>query len=317
MITNLRGAPDAPPEQPPEYAECGRCMNGDTKDGETCTDCGGVAPIEVGVWDVDEDTYFADTKHVSNSMLKTFSESIPRYYAKYVTKTLPNETSDALRLGSAFDSMLLHPGLNRVVQAPICDRRTKDGKVQWELFLRDNAGRIVVSAEEYRMLCGMVIGIRENYTTDRLISEHGMRGIIFRWWHPGTRLWCKAMMDSVASDVIVDLKTIDRLENWPKAVANWKYYRQQAWYQSGDRAIIEHFGQQDKPKEFVFVVVEKEPPYEAAAFTLDEDAVAQGHSENEAAIEELARCLRSDRWESRYRGDIFKTSLPRWAMKGA
>lgn len=317
MISNPRGAPTAPPEQPPEPKQCGRCLSGDTKDGETCTDCGETASDQPGFWDVTDEQYHADTRFVGNSMLKTFSESVLRYHAKYVAKTLREEPSDALRLGSAFHAMVLQPQKNLVAVGPKVDRRTKDGKCMWLLFEQDNIGRIKVTLDEYETLSAMAEAIRGNPTTKDLINTDGMAEAAIRWQDESSGLWCKSKFDLVTSDFILDLKTIDRLENWPKHVANFGYHRQQAFYQSGDEHVSRHYGHHDKTKEFVFVVVEKEPPHEAAAFVLTDDAVGQGRTENLDAMLELVSRMKHDNWKSRYYHKITKTSLPRWAMKGA
>ena len=185
------------------------------------------------------------------------------------------------------------------------------------MFEAENEGKLIVSQEEYDQLTAMRDGILTNPTARNLIQSDGMRERPIRWQHSGTGLWCKAKPDLMTFDFFVDLKTIDSLANWTKHVANFGYHRQQSFYQSGDRAITEHFRHRNPPKEFVFVVVEKQAPFEAAAFTLDESTVMQGQAENEAALIELAERIRTKNWKSRYYGRIQETSLPRWALKGA
>lgn len=317
MISNPRGAPTAPPEQPQEPKECGRCQAGDTKDGETCTDCGGVAPEQPGFWDVTDEEYFADTRFVSNSMLKTFSASVLRYHAKYIAKSLKEEQSDELRLGSAFHAMIFQPHKDLVAVGPKVDRRTKAGKETWWFFESENEGKILVNSDEYMTLTSMAKAIQGNPTTKDLIETDGMMETAFRWQDESTGLWCKGKADLITEDFILDVKTIASIENWPKHVANFGYHRQQAFYQSGDEHVSRHYGHHDKTKEFVFVVVEKEPPHEAAAFVLTDDAVGQGRTENLDAMLELVSRMKHDNWKSRYYHKITKTSLPRWAMKGA
>jgi len=318
MISNLRGAPDCPPEQPPEPKECGRCLAGDTKDGQTCTDCGGVAPEQPGFWAVTDEEYFADTKHVSNSALKCFSASVPRYYQTYITREIRREESDALRLGKAFHLMVLEPSkaLDCIARAPLVDRRTIAGKAAWVDFVKSSAGKTILTDDEYDLLTAMRDGILTNPTTREILETPGMIETAFRWKCEDSGLWCKGKTDLVTTDFIVDVKTIDSLENWSKHVANYGYHRQQAFYQSGDQHIERFYGR-DSRKEFVFVVVEKQAPFEAAAFTLSPETVGAGRDENLNALLELANCMKKNNWKSRYYHRITETSLPRWAMKGA
>lgn len=317
MLANPRMLSTSPPEQPANWQDCPRCDAGETGPGEVCTACGGRAPEEIGIWDVTPAEYFADTSCVSNSMLKVFSESVPRYHARFVAKTLPPEPeSDALRLGSALHAMLLRPKGDLVVQ-PKFDRRKPEQKAASLAFEAANKGKIIVEPDELELLHGLVAGINANPTTAGLIRESGIAETPIRWRDESTGLWCKGMPDLVTSDFILDLKTIDRLENWPRAVANYGYHRQQAFYQSGDEHVSRHFGHHDRTKDFVFVVVEKTAPYEAAAFTLSADAVDQGRAENLGALTELAERVKKNDWRSRYYQRIQVTSLPRWAMKGA
>jgi hypothetical protein len=197
------------------------------------------------------------------------------------------------------------------------DRRTTKGKIAWDLFAEENNGKILLRPDEAETLSAMAEAVRSNPTTRDLISTDGMAEMAYRWQDESTGLWCKAKADLITSDFILDLKTIDRIENWPKAVANFGYHRQQAFYQSGDEHVTRHYGHGDKAKEFVFVVVEKEPPHEAAAFVLTSDAVGLGRAENLDAMIELSDRIKRNDWKSRYYHRITETSLPRWAMKGA
>lgn len=272
--------------------------------------------FDVGIWDVDDVGYFDDTTCISNSMLKTFIESVPRYHAKYVAKTITDEPSDSLRLGQAFHAIVLQPEKNLVAVSPKFDRRTKQGKADACVFAADHASKIIVDSEEAALLEGMVAGIQANPTTRRIVAEGGHREIPVRWVHQGTGLPCKSRFDLITSELIVDVKTIDSLANWPKHVVNFAYHRQAAFYLQADACIQANFGHKID-RHFVFVVVEKEPPHEAAAFTLDSRTLALAHGEIDAAMAELKFFRKLNIWKSRYHNQIIPTVLPAWALKGA
>ena len=94
-----------------------------------------------------------------------------------------------------------------------------------------------------------------------------------------------------------------------KAVANYGYYMQDAWYIDAVAAL----GLADDAA-FLFVFQEKNPPYLITVAELDYAAIAAGREANRMAMEIYRDCKEIDRWPG-YGDDIELISLPAW-MRG-
>lgn len=109
-----------------------------------------------------------------------------------------------------------------------------------------------------------------------------------------------------------DLKTTISADpqDFSRSVAKFGYNMQAAWYLAG---LAAH-GVTDA--RFVFVAVEKTPPYPVAVIELDAEAIAQGRIDMRRAIDLYKRCLDTDTWPA-YGDGIHTISLPPWATRGA
>ena len=109
---------------------------------------------------------------------------------------------------------------------------------------------------------------------------------------------------------LVDLKTSVTAE--PKAfarrAADYRYHLQAAWYVQV-AALLEL----DPQAAFVFVAVEKEPPYLVSVTEWDGEAMQEGALLMRQAIDTYARCMESDFWGGYFEG-ITPIYLPRWAF---
>jgi exodeoxyribonuclease VIII len=67
-------------------------------------------------------------------------------------------------------------------------------------------------------------------------------------------------------------------------------------------------------KAFVFIAVEKEPPYAVSLYSLDERSRELGTSQFRADLETLRHCLDADEWPC-YGNGIKTLSLPAWSFR--
>ena len=108
----------------------------------------------------------------------------------------------------------------------------------------------------------------------------------------------------------VDLKTTISADpaEFTRSVAKWGYHAQAQWYLQG---LAEH-GEEDA--RFLFVAVEKTPPYPVSVIELDQEALREGQRLNRNAIDLFAECVRTDTWPA-YGHNIHTVSLPPWATR--
>jgi hypothetical protein len=247
---------------------------------------------------------------VSKSQLDQFARSPAHYLASLTT---PRKETAAMRIGSLFHGLVLEPGRVRIAVAPVCDKRTKDGKATWKAFCLENAGAEIVTADEGEMLSGMVASVRAHPAASRLLSGPGIaEGSC--WWHDEqSGELCRCRPDFYRQDlgIIVDLKSTEDAspKEFARSIANYRYHMQSAFYQDGVEVATGGF-----IKGFVFVAVEKKAPYAVAVYQLDMQGVEAGRVEYKRLLLDLADCKASGKFPA-YSERIETISLPAWTAK--
>jgi exodeoxyribonuclease VIII len=131
------------------------------------------------------------------------------------------------------------------------------------------------------------------------------------WTDPVTGILCRCRPDFWREDdIIVDVKTTEDAspEEFSRSLAKWRYHVQAPFYMDGIELATGR-----RPKGFVFLVVEKKPPYAVAAYTLDPESIELGRAEYRADLERLAECQRTDQWPG-FGGTIQKIGVPHWYL---
>jgi hypothetical protein len=108
---------------------------------------------------------------------------------------------------------------------------------------------------------------------------------------------------------LVDLKTCADAdpETFGRTAHKWGYHLQFAWYHTVARLL-----ELDESPAFVFVNVEKEPPYLVSVCELDLDAYQLGRADMRRAIRIYQQCTETGVWPG-YAEDVHSISLPPWA----
>jgi hypothetical protein len=123
---------------------------------------------------------------------------------------------------------------------------------------------------------------------------------------------CKVRPDLYNKDsgIVLDLKTtIDASQKgFAKSVRQYGYLFQAAWYMTALRAMGE------RPKQFVFLVVEKSAPYATACYTLDNADIEREKPRVLEACKIYGECLRTDVWPG-YSDDIKTLDLGTYYAK--
>ena len=247
---------------------------------------------------------------VSKSQLDQFAKSPAHYLASLTT---PRKETPAMRIGSIFHGMVLEPERVKIAVAPACDKRTKDGKATWEAFCIENAGAEIVTAEEGEMLNGMVASVMAHPAARALLSGPGIaEGSC--WWHDEqSGELCRCRPDFYRADlgIVVDLKSTEDAspKEFARSIANYRYHMQSAFYQDGVEAATGDF-----IKGFVFVAVEKKPPYAVAVYQLDMQGVEAGRVEYKRLLLDLADCKAAKKFPG-YSDRIETISMPAWSIK--
>jgi exodeoxyribonuclease VIII len=71
----------------------------------------------------------------------------------------------------------------------------------------------------------------------------------------------------------------------------------------------------ETPRGFVFICVEKKPPYAVGVYILDDHALKMGRIEYEEDLERYKKCKETGEWPSYADDDIATVTLPYWYYK--
>ena len=247
---------------------------------------------------------------VSKSQLDQFAKSPAHYLASLTT---PRKETPAMRIGSIFHGMVLEPERVKIAVAPVCDKRTKDGKATWEAFCLENAGAEIVTAEEGEMLNGMAASIKAHPAASALLSGRGIAEGSCFWYDERSGELCRCRPDWFREDgIIVDLKTTEdaSLDGFTRSVAKYNYQVQAAMYADG----VE-WATGSPVKAFAFIACEKTPPYAVQCFQLDFQATEAGRVTYQNLLLDLADCKINGKFPA-YSEKVETISLPNWALKG-
>jgi len=248
--------------------------------------------------------YHADPA-VSASHLKAVMQSPYHYWARFLD---PNrklvEPTAAMRLGSLVHCAVLEPDelLQRYAVAP--DRRTKAGKEQAERIVAE--GLEPVSDSDMALALSMAASVRNHPAAAALLAQ-GTAEQSFWWDDMPTGLRCKCRPDWYHGITVVDLKTCTDASPaaFASSIAKFGYHIQAAHYLEG------LFG----AERFVFIAVEKEPPYAVAVYELDHASMAVGRDLRNNALDVISTCKAADLWPGYGDTSVQTLSLPSWALK--
>lgn len=233
----------------------------------------------------------------------------PAHFKESQSNTIRNEKTPALLFGSAAHSYILQPELGEVIIMPEINRRTKEGREEYEKFMLENEKNIVIDAESYETI-KVMREVLMTHETAKMLFEKGTPEISVFWQHPIYEFLCKSRPDFLVDDIktLVDYKTcVDAsAEEFGKAAYNFGYHIQAAWYRQGIEIISEDTW------EFVFVAQEKTPPYSVAVYQTSKEAFNLGELETKEAARIYNDCLKSGIWPA-YPDRIQELKLPKWA----
>ena len=176
------------------------------------------------------------------------------------------------------------------------------------------SGLIPMKRAELAPVRGMVAAVLAHPVAARLLAQPGTPEASGFAQDPETGVWMRVRPDylphrSAGRTVLVDLKTARTADPgaFGRAVAEFGYHQQDAYYQDGVR-----LARGDDDTAFVFVLVEKEAPYLVSVVELDTDARLIGRERNRLALDRYAASTASGDWPG-YPAGIATASLPRWA----
>ncbi len=247
---------------------------------------------------------------VSKSALDLIARS-PAHYKAWIDGHDATETP-ALTFGAAFHCALLEPERFAVaygLQPDFGDCRYKAAREERDAWREANSTRLALSPEDSSTIVRMRDAVLAHPLAGKMVRD-GQAELTVRWRDEPTGLECKSRADYYVERfaMVADVKTtIDASPDaFRKSVASFRYHVQDALYRAG-------FAAAGAPlRHFVFIAVEKAPPFAVATYSLDDDATDRGSAAARREIDTMAKCVKSGEWPG-YESMIRTLHIPPWA----
>lgn len=230
---------------------------------------------------------------ISRSELFKISESPEKF--KYYQEH-PEEPTPSLIFGQLFHAMALQPETvnDLFAFAPNVDRRTKAGKEAFSEFEAQAEGKTIVTVDMVEQATAMCEALNKNEFVKKLLK--GEKEKPFFWVDEMTGEECKCRTDCL-SDVgenliVVDLKTADsaETESFMRSAIKYGYDFQSAMYNEGVKANT------GREPMFVFIVIEKKPPYAINILQADKLLIRRGYDLFRELIGTYHDCKQTNNW---------------------
>ena len=221
------------------------------------------------------------------------------------------ESSPALVIGSAFHAATLEPGKfddEFAVKPQEIDGqgpRTKHYKEAFEMMQKNEPNKSWLAPSDYDLVMDMAASALDHPILRTNMAERDtiIEGTGF-FEMEGAKCKVRPDLYNSGAGVVIDLKsTQDASEKgFKKSVRQFGYTFQACWYMHALRLIGE------KPKQFIFLAVEKSEPHLTAAYTLSATDIDKQMANMEKACKLWATCESSGVWPS-YTDDVTTLDL--------
>ena len=171
------------------------------------------------------------------------------------------------------------------------DWRTNEAKA-WRAE-RELEGKIVLKDEDFETMERMAESLSKHPLAKDLLQGAVEKTLV--WRDPKTGVWLKSRPDAipVADGIAADLKceASSNIEDFQRSIGKHGYAYQAALTRIGLKKLFDI-----EMTDFVFVVVEKSPPYAVAIIVIDSDWIYWALRDVRKAIDIFADCVATDRW---------------------
>lgn len=234
--------------------------------------------------------YHKDTEKISKSGLDLINRSPLHYWDRYLNPDAETKQTPAMLLGSAVHCRVLEPFqfAERYAIAPKVDKRTKEGKATWEAFVQNNLTRDVISQDDSELIEKMTAAIHGHDKASILIDKITEVEKIY------THDDMKCRPDALTSlNIVLDLKTTEDASPiaFGRSAYKYRYDVQAAFYTD----ILE--ANNIKVEGFVFIAVEKTPPYAVGVYVIEDEDMARGREKYMENLKLWRECKASNKWD--------------------
>jgi hypothetical protein len=253
------------------------------------------------------EAYHADRSAVSSSQLKLMLRSPLHFQHGLET---PNVETPALRIGTAIHTALLEPERFRNIYrvAPEKGRSAAD-KLAFANYVAAHPDKVLISRSEMDMIAAVQSAVAKHQLASKILRMGQAETSIF-WHDQETGIRCKCRPDLLVSPwLILDIKTTEDASEaaFMRSCAQYHYDLSAAMYREG----VWHATQ--KSLDFVFLAIEKKPPYAVALYRASDRFLDHGDMLFRRTLSTLKDCRHTGRYPGyQPEGVIRDIDLPHW-----
>jgi hypothetical protein len=283
-------------------------------------DVTGIPPNDGIYSSIPDDVYHADLGSLSSSGARALLSTTPEEFE--FNRRTPPDPKRQFDFGHAAHKMVLGKGSSLAMLDPAVHGLKADGKpahspTSTSLWKQAAAkarrdGKIPMARVEMEKAQTMAGRVYQHRIAARLLSAGQAEHSIY--WHDDAtgvrrRIRPDFITEGLGRTICVDYKTATSANpaQFQRAVAEYGYHMQQAYYEDG----LAELGLTDVG--FLFVVQAKSAPYTVSVCQIEPEAVELGRRQNRRALELFARCTAENRWPG-YDG-IQTVGLPGYAVR--
>ena len=249
---------------------------------------------------------------VSSTDLKWIAKSPAHYKYK---KEHPTEDTPALLFGRAAHKYMLEKEdfFNEFAVAPIVDRRTKDGKAKWQLFIDQNDDKDIISNDSFMQIEEMREVLYSTPFVGKLLSGDKEMSYFIEDELTGVLMKCRPDCTTEIGDtsILIDYKTTDSADSddFMRQAIKLMYDMQMAYYKDILDAL------KGKKHTVIFIAQEKTPPYCVNILEANDYFIRSGRDMYRSMLNTYAECKETGDWYGYMQGSINTLGLPNWLQK--
>lgn len=266
--------------------------------------------FEQGVYfDMGNETYHG-SDGISKSGLMMFADNPEKYHWKYILGNDPDTTKKHLDVGQAFHTATLEPEKFEkfFIVAPPLNKNSNAYK-EWKATIKKD--RVILDVKDYDMAMGMSQKVRRHPIARNLVVGGFAEASIFAT-DPETGELVKVRPDYKTGDVVVDLKSTTDASagKFFRDMYTFSYFVQAGMYPE-----VINWVAPGEINEFVFIAVEKEPPYAIGLYRASREDRAYGLDNFRRNLNLFADYKKRNYWPSYNLDQIIDSELPTWARR--
>lgn len=249
---------------------------------------------------------------ISSTDLKHIAKS-PAHFRYW--KDNPQEDTPALLFGRAVHKYVLEKDdfFIEFAVAPDCDRRTKEGKANWEQFKIDSEGKDIITAEDFNRIKDMYEALYSTPYVAKLLSGDKETSFFLEDESTGIIMKCRpdCLTEIGDTHILIDYKSCNDAssDGFMKQAINLMYDMQMAYYKDILDAIT------DNQHSVIFIAQEKQPPYAVNILECNEYFLKSGTDMYRTMLDTYAECKKSGDWYGCTKDGINTLGLPNWLQK--